>query len=253
MTLETPVTPHNEDLDKADRSDKWRLAVWILVLLLIGALTWILLVQNSNARLQASSEASQKFTLAQQVAAACAVRDQADDLGGLCASAKQIVKEGPVGSPGIQGPPGNVGSQGPLGPKGEPGSQGNQGFLGAQGNQGFQGIQGIQGIFGSPGDTGAAGSPGVIGPVGAEGKIGPAGPAGATSPPGATGPAGAVGPTGPTGPIGPAGPAGPAGPPGVSIPVPTQITPLVFTATNNNKSFTCTLTAPAAVATCVAN
>lgn len=181
MTLETPATPHNEDLDLADRQDKWRMGTWVLALLLVGAVTWILMVQSNNSKLQAASEASQKFTLAQQVAAACAIKTQADDLGGLCAKAQQLVKEGPAGSAGIQGPPGDVGAQGPLGPKGE---------------QGVQGLQGTQGIFGQAGTTGVTGKigePGSKGELGAKGDVGPQGERGEQGAPGTTGVIGATG------------------------------------------------------------
>lgn len=190
MTSEMPVTSHNEDLDKADRRDRWQPAVWILALLLVGAVTWILIVQTNASNKKASSEASQKFTLAQQVAAACAIKEQADDLGGLCTSANQIVKEGPAGSPGIQGPPGDVGPEGPLGPKGEDGLNGAQGLNGATGSQGLFGKTGIAGANGQAGATGAQGLPG------ADGATGPDGPPGATGAIGATGPQGPVGATG---------------------------------------------------------
>ena len=100
---EIPLVTHDEDLDKAARGDRWRILAMILGFLLVGVVAWSLVVSTDNAKARALSEASQKFTLAQQVAAACAIKEQADDLGGLCASAKQIVKEGPIGSPGTSG------------------------------------------------------------------------------------------------------------------------------------------------------
>lgn len=212
MTPRTRAERHDEDLDKADRRDKWQPAVWILALLLVGAVTWILIVQSNTSDKKASSEASQKFTLAQQVAAACAVKEQADDLGGLCASAKQIVKEGPAGKEGLQGPAGDTGPQGPLGPKGE------------QGVQGIQGVLGSQGIFGKPGTTGIAGEPG---------PTGPAGPAGAD---GATGAAGADG--------SPGGPSGATGADGQSA------FPFSFTFTVPSGSYDCTVTSPTTDAEC---
>lgn len=217
MTIETVSTPHNEDLDKDDRLDKWRIAVWVLVLLLIGAITWILIAQGNTANRHASNEASQKFTLAQQVAAACAIKEQADDLGGLCQKAQQLVKEGPAGHTGVQGPPGDIGPQGPLGPKGETGDQGIQGLLGAQG------------LFGKPGDTGAAGAagspgePGVIGPSGSAGADGVAGPAGVA---GAAGSPGAIGTTG------------------------QSAFPFTFDFTTVTGKFTCNVTAPNVITVC---
>lgn len=162
------------------------MAVWVLALLLVGAISWLLISSNSKNEDKALSEASQKFTLAQQVAAACAVKEQADDLGGLCAKADQLVREGPAGVEGLQGPPGDTGPQGPLGPKGE------QGTIGATGSQGLIGATGLQGLIGATG-IGKDGSTGLQGLIGATG----------------------IGKDGSTGPIGPVGPAGPAGATGV--------------------------------------
>lgn len=212
MTLETPAKPHNEDLDRADRLDKWRGFALLLALLLVAAVTWTLLTQSNSAKIQAASEASQKFTLAQQVAAACAIKERADDLGGLCAKATQLVKEGPSGSTGIQGPPGDVGAQGPLGPKGE------QGVQGVQGNPGVQGLLGPQGIFGKQGDSGTAGAPGIAGTNGEPGVAGPVGPAGT-----AGGPAGTNGTNGIDGLNGTNGVNGANGANGANAPVITGI------------------------------
>ena len=178
---EVPATSHNEDLDKADRLDKWRRIAIGLALLLVAAVTWSLFAQNNSARIQAASEASQKFTLAQQVAAACAIKEQADDLGGLCQKAQQLVKEGPAGSAGVQGPPGDVGAQGPLGPKGEPGVQGNHGIQGIIGPQGLQGLLG-EGVAGASGSVGPQGDPGEAGPAGLPGADGAPGAPGASAP-----------------------------------------------------------------------
>jgi hypothetical protein len=233
VTLETSEPSHNEDLDKDDRFDKWRTTVWVLVLLLVGAVTWALVAQANSANKQASSEASQKFTLAQQVAAACAVKEQADDLGGLCASATQIVKEGPAGIAGIQGP------QGLLGPKGEPGEPGNPGF---QGIQGIPGLVGAQGIFGEQGATGVAGATGA---TGATGKDGVSGISGIDGAPGVTGGTGLTGATGATGLDGIPGQTGPSGAPGQPA------FPFSFSFTAQKITYDCTITAQAALAVCV--
>lgn len=192
---ETPPVTHDADLDRADRNDKWRLATALLGLALVVAIAWAMYSANTASQNRAISESSQKFTLAQQVAAACAIKTQADDLGGLCSSAQQIVKEGPAGSPGLAGPPGDTGPQGPLGPKGEQGVQGFQGLTGAAGLQGIFGKTGDQGITGP---VGAAGSNGADGNAGAVGALGPTGPAGANGLPGAIGATGPAGPAGQT-------------------------------------------------------
>jgi len=232
------LEPDNADLDKADRNDKYRYGVWILAALLIGAITWILLVQNGNANDRAAIEASQKFTLAQQVAAACAIKDQKDDLGGLCTKAQQLVKEGPAGSTGAQGDPGATGAQGPLGPKGE---------QGVQGNQGTQGLLGPQGIFGKTGSNGITGVPGI---AGTNGTAGSDGVTGATGKDGQTGPAGATGADGKDGATGAKGDTGVAGPPGVTGPTGANAFPFSFTFKTTLETFNCVITASDAVATC---
>lgn len=244
MTPHTPAVPGNEfepdntDLDKADRNDKYRYAVWILAALLIGAVTWILLVQNGNAKDQAASEASQKFTLAQQVAAACALKEQADDLGGLCKKVDKIVQEGPAGSTGAQGDPGAIGAQGPLGPKGEQGSQGNQGV---------QGLLGAQGIFGKTGTQGSTGVPGIAGSNGTAGADGATGSTGAD---GQTGPAGATGADGKDGATGAKGDTGAAGADGATGPTGSDTFPFKFTFKTLTETFNCTIISSDAVATC---
>lgn len=235
MTPENTTVSHDEDLDRADVLDKWRLVAGGVVILLLVSVVWLVMAQNKTANTtagilkaqsaadknRASSEASQKYTLAQQVAAACAISGNEDDLGGLCTSAKDIVREGPSGSPGIQGPPGATGPQGPLGPKGEQGVQGNQGILGKQG------------IFGKVGDTGVAGPSGPTGTLGEPGTDGS---------PGTDGTDGVDGKDGTDGTDGSRGPAGP-----VAFP---------FTFTFNpplpaTETYTCTITTSDAAATCV--
>lgn len=188
----------NADLDRSDRNDKWRLTAGLLALALVIAIAWTMWAANTTSQNKATSEASQKYTLAQQVAAACALTTRTGDLGGLCQSAQQIVKEGPPGSPGLAGPPGATGPQGPLGPKGDQGIQGFTGMAGAAGSQGTFGKTGDQGVVGPSGErgtTGADGTPGATGPAGGTGPAGPAGADGLPGPIGATGPAGADGQT----------------------------------------------------------
>jgi len=179
VTVETPATLNDKDLDKDARYDKWRTAVWVLAFLLIGAIAWILTTQSADANKQAAASASEKFTLAQQVAAACALKEQADDLGGLCADASAIVKEGPPGSPGVPGPAGDVGPAGPLGPKGEDGVS----IVGPSGKDGTS-------VVGPAGADGTS----IVGPSGKNGEsvVGPAGPAGVNGE-SITGPAGPAG------------------------------------------------------------
>lgn len=221
-----------DDLDRADRNDKWRLLTLLLAILLIGAIGWAMYSGGQSSSRRAVSEASQKYTLAQQVAAACALKDQAGDLGGLCQSAKQIVKDGPQGSPGLQGPPGDTGPQGPLGPKGDQGFRGDQG-LGQIGAAGLPGTTGTAGLNGAPG---AAGTAGLNGTAGADGLKGVDGAAGAT---GAAGPVGAVGPAGATGAVGPAG----------ASAYPFTFT-FVITGPRTTWTVTCVMTAPGVVSTC---
>lgn len=200
------VKPARDDLDDQARAERW---TKIAVALAIGLAAVLLVLggrATNTAQSQALNEASQKYTLAQQVAAACAMTDKAADLGGLCTTAEAVVQAGPAGSQGIQGVAGAnglngiqgiPGQQGPLGPKGE---QGIQGLLGKPGLQGLLGGPGadstIPGPQGPKGDTGPAGEASTIpGPKGAKGDKGdkpkamtctmttiPAVPATATSP-----------------------------------------------------------------------
>jgi hypothetical protein len=194
--VELPSTD-DSDLDRAQWQKKLLTAVIIAVLVLTGAVVWLWINaagRNENRATVAATEAQQeKYTLAQQVAAACAVKDKEDDLGGLCVKADQIVREGPRGPSGPEGP---IGPVGPIGPQGEPGPQGPEGPLGPKGDKG---------------DAGAAGATGAPGTAGSDGISGPAGPAGSEGPPGPQGEPGATGPAGPTGPQGDEGPRGPAG------------------------------------------
>ena len=128
---------------------------------------------------KADQAQAEKFTLAQQVAAACAGGDLDEDVQTqLCSNAREVVKEGPRGAQGI------------------PGIQGVQGVPGEDGKQGPQGVQGV------PGTAGTDGAPGEKGETGAQGEAGPAGPEGQQGPPGPEGPAGKDGAVGPQGPAG---------------------------------------------------
>lgn len=180
----------NDDLDQEDRRERRRWFAFGITILLVVLGTWFVVTSLSadadkqeaaknSARSQAEAESQEKYTLAQQVAAACALQEQADDLGGLCTRADQIVKEGPSGPsgpPGPEGPPGPQGPPGPLGPKGEKGDTGLAGLLGLTGPQG---PPGPVGETGATGETEAQGPPGPAGVDGQDGATGPAGPAGA--------------------------------------------------------------------------
>ncbi len=176
--------------------------------------------QTTEARGQADQAQAEKFTLAQQVAAACA----ADDLDPavqtqLCRDAQQVVREGPRGAQGI------------------PGVQGIQGV------QGIPGADGRNGQDGADGNTGAAGPAGVDGAPGAEG---PAGPAGADGAPGPAGPAGADGKDGADGAVGPAGKDGADGQPPFSWVVYNERGEVIESCTRTNEfdpanpTYTCT-------------
>jgi hypothetical protein len=205
--------PDNSDIDRAGRHRTWFTILTVALLVLAGVVTWLVIREASIGEQQASSQAQQAkagetqanqktLTLAQQVAAACALKDTADDLGGLCTKADTIVKngspgpQGPLGPqgiqgeqgiPGIQGPPG---PEGPLGPKGDPGDNGAAGAVGAAGKNGLDGASGTNGTDGAAGPPGPAGEPGPQGPPGPAGPQGPPGPAGEAGPTGPPGEAG---------------------------------------------------------------
>lgn len=205
--------PDNSDIDRAGRHRTWFILLSIGLLVLAGVVTWLAIREASVGEQQATAQAQQAksgetqanqktLTLAQQVAAACAVKDQADDLGGLCTKANTIVKDGaagPQGPLGPVGPPGEQGIQGPPGPEGPLGPKGDPGDPGANGSSGPAGENGSDGVDGAPGTNGADGSTGPQGQAGEAGPQGPAGPAGPPGPQGPPGPAGGAGPTGPPG------------------------------------------------------
>lgn len=242
--------PDNTDIDSTARMKRWVAILAIAILLIAGAVT-ILFVQGKDkstdrAQTTASKASEEKYTLAQQVAAACAVKDSANDLGGLCTKADQIIKDGPSGPTGPIGPPGPAGPEGPLGPKGSTGDVGPAGPAGPTGNTGPTGARGLQGTAGVAGKDGAAGADGQPGAVGDAGPAGSTGPAGDTGAQGPSGPAGPQGEPGATGPQGPAGEAGPAG---------TSAYPFTFQFTIDqgplqNTTYTCTLVEPGTPATC---
>lgn len=167
---------HNEDLDQQDRRDvrtKWVVGLALIACILLGAL---LALATDRSQQSAENADSQKLSLAQQVAAACA-RPDVDDvtLRPLCDNAKKIIKQGDSGP---QGPPGPIGLQGPQGPPGLNGLNGADGVNGVNGKGGPAGANGVSGTDGGPGPAGTDGSPGPAGADGADGAQGPVGPAG---------------------------------------------------------------------------
>lgn len=178
----------DDTFDDEDRRDRWRNIAILAVIFLSGVLValWVgFLISDSQeeeakatttavrADQEATEARAEKYTLAQQVAAACAGGTLDEDVQTqLCSDAREVVKEGPRGAQGI------------------PGIQGVQGVPGKDGAQGEQGVQGVPGAAGA---NGADGSPGETGPQGATGEQGPQGPTGPQGEPGAIGPAGPPG------------------------------------------------------------
>lgn len=176
-----------DDLDQQARAERLRAVIVTGVVLMAGLMLFLGGRATSQAEERAAAQAGAKFTLAQQVASACAAKTGADDLGGICQSATQIVKAGPAGTAGIQGIQGVqgvdgltglAGLQGPLGPKGE------QGVTGLTGSQGIAGLLGKAGVAGA--DSTLQGPQGLQGPAGADGQAGPIGATGAAGVPGKT-------------------------------------------------------------------
>lgn len=98
MNEDVQLESHDDDLDKAARQDKRHKITWLLLAILIGAMVWLMLIQNSSAKRQAALEAQQKYTLAQNIADACSDNSHPGiDLTALCATATVIIKEGPQG------------------------------------------------------------------------------------------------------------------------------------------------------------
>lgn len=179
-----PNIPSLEEQEIEERHEKHRNRIIIAVVFLLGvavALWMGSLINRSQtgeekAQQQTEQAQTEKYNLAQQVAAACADESREsldeDTYTRLCTDAQTIVKAGPRGAQGVPGPQGVQGIQGP------------------------QGVPGINGVDGRPGQDGEDGAQGPPGPAGADGKDGATGPQG---PPGADGKDGAVGPQGPAG------------------------------------------------------
>lgn len=177
----------NADLDRQGLAELLRTTILIVVMILGAFVIFFGGRGLTSAQNQADRAQAQTFTLAQQVASACAMKSPATDaLGGICQEVAPIVKAGPAGQPGPAGDPGSVGIEGPLGPKGVSGPRGPQGVQGVTGLQGIFGKQGTTGIPGTTGDAGTIGGTGPTGLDGPKGAEGPAGPAGAAGTAGQT-------------------------------------------------------------------
>lgn len=184
-------------LEEEERRDRRRNRLILAAIFILGCAValWVgaSISQSQDATKKADTSATQakaaadqsqaeKFTLAQQVAAACAGGTLDKDVQTqLCRDAQQITKEGPRGAQGIPG---------------VQGIQGVQGVPGVDGLDGKDGLNGKDGATGPKGESGKDGAQGPAGPAGEPGKDGAQGPAG---PPGADGKDGAVGPQGPAG------------------------------------------------------
>jgi len=209
------LEPDDSDLDRGALVDRYRTIVVVLALIIAAGLAWYLGTSAKDSANQEATAKAQTFSLAQEVAAACASPEVTADMADLCQSAKVITKDGPAGA---AGPPGDKGAQGATGFPGKDGAPGLNGLPGVIGPAGPPGVNGTNGLDGATGSTGATGA---TGPKGVDGPAGPAGPAGAT---GATGETGATGTT----------------------------NPFTFTFDTSGKPglYTCTITPPAEAAVC---
>jgi hypothetical protein len=203
---------HTAILDEEDareeRHERWRTYLPLALIMLGGVIValWVgySISESQKEQVKAKTTAvkaidaadqaqAEKYTLAQQVAAACAGGTLDPEIQTqLCSDARQVVKEGPQGAQGI---PGIQGVQGVKGEQGIPGKNGADGAPGPKGDTGASGVNGKDGLPGEKGDVGAVGEKGETG---------------------ATGPQGPPGPKGDTGGIGPQGPPGKDGQPPVS-------------------------------------
>lgn len=183
---EPDIPESNEDLDQQDRKDrrtKWLIILGLAVAVLLGAL---LALASDRSQRDATNSESQKLSLAQQVAAACARPDVNDaTLKPLCDNADRIIDQG--ASQGKQGPPGIPGLRGEQGPPGLDGINGKDGRDGTDGRNGMDGTDGPPGDNGKAGTNGADGSNGTNGLNGADGQPGPPGADGQPGPPGKDG------------------------------------------------------------------
>jgi len=160
------LEPDNSDLDRGATIDRYRTIVVVLALIIAAGLAWYLGV---SAKDSANSEATAKaatFSLAQEVAAACASPEVTLDLSDLCQSAQNVTKDGPAGA---AGPPGDKGAQGATGFPGKDGATGATGLTGPPSVNGINGVDGAIGASGANGSTGATGGNGIDGTNGTNG------------------------------------------------------------------------------------
>jgi len=169
------------DLDRGATVDRYRTIVVVLALIIAAGLAWYLGTSAKDSANQEATAKAQTFSLAQEVAAACASPEVTADMADLCQSANVITKDGPAGA---AGPPGDKGAQGATGFPGKDGAPGLNGLPGAIGPAAPPGVNGTNGLDGATGSTGATGATGKEGPAGAPGTNGANGNDGATGPAG---------------------------------------------------------------------
>lgn len=163
------LEPDNSDLDRGATVDRYRTIVVVLALIIIAGLTWYLgMTAKDSANNEATAKA-QTFSLAQEVAAACASPEVTADLSELCRNAKNVTKDGPAGA---AGPPGDQGEQGATGFPGKDGAPGLNGLPGAIGPIGPPNVNGTNGTNGATGSVGANGIDGTNGTNGTNGADG---------------------------------------------------------------------------------
>lgn len=170
--------PIQEAMEARHFKNTWKRRAWVFGILMVVAIfaagvTSTLYLTESRDRLAVTSDAQrQQFITCQDLPKTDARCQQP-----VAPPAKEILKEGPQGIPGIQGVPGPQGiqgpqgRQGPTGPQGPPGATGKNGVTppcqlllggcqGADGKQGDKGDKGDKGdsIKGDPGTNGTNGS-----------------------------------------------------------------------------------------------
>lgn len=199
MSEEEPI---QEAMEARHFKNMWKRRAWVFGILMVVAImaagiTSTLYLTESRNKLAVSSDAQrQQFITCQDLPKTDARCQQP-----VAPPAKEILKEGPQGIPGVQGtsglqgPQGVQGIQGPQGKQGPAGPQGPPGAAGKNGVTppcqlllgGCQGSDGKQGPTGPEGARGPQGEQGVKGETGAKGDIGPEGVPGAQGPKGDTG------------------------------------------------------------------
>ena len=193
----------NEVITKKGRRDLVTLALLIVIVGMLGWITW----DREQSQRRAELAEATTVSLAEQIQTACLDDAVIVSDRDVCDRADRVVDDGPQVVAGERGERGPAGEAGPTGPPGRPGAAGEDGTDGEPGTAGIPGTPGPAGrtVVGPPGEAGTDGS------IGSDGTPGAPGADGLTGPPG---PIGAPGPTGPPGPAGEPGPTGAPGAPG---------------------------------------